>query len=339
LNCSLTERPFPHQTQEVQMDIIYAVIGLLTEPWLILVLVASVMFAIGNYLDEMLLGEYEQEVGTLVINSGIFGLVLMAIFATIAYFINTSVAPPSSIVYQALGIGVLEVLWVIPYLCATDRRGAMIAGPLFQAVPVIALGFEAVGGTIPPLIQIGGAVLIILGGVLLSIEKEENEDGETNHTVDWITVGLMMVSAVIIALIYVLFKDAADGADGYIAVGFWTGLGMFLAGLAIWLVVPKYRKDFNAFARNANGKAVGIQFINEIMDAGGAYLTHLANVLGPSVMLVTAFNATQPIAIALVGALLGLFGIKHANSDSKISWLLIGVAIVLIAAGTVVVAL
>ena len=59
----------------------------------------------------------------------------------------------------------------------------------------------------------------------------------------------------------------------------------------------------------------------------------------PSVMLVTAFNATQPIAIALIGALLGLFGIKHASSDSKVSWLLVGGAIALIATGTVVVAL
>jgi hypothetical protein len=264
---------------------------------------------------------------------------LATIFAVTTFFIGGSVLLSSSTIHQALGVGALEVLWVIPYLYATKRRGAMIAGPLFQAVPVIALGFEVYLGTIPPLVQIGGALLIVLGGILLSIEKVETKRGHTKHKVDWITVILMTFSATLVALIYVLFKDAADGVDGYVAVGFWTGLGMFLTGTAIWLVVPKYRRDFNAFTRNADGKAISIQLINEIMDAGGAYLTHLANVLGPSVMLVTAFNASQPIAIALIGALLGLFGIKHASSGSKVSWLLIGTAIVLIAAGVVVVAL
>jgi ABC-type nickel/cobalt efflux system permease component RcnA len=91
--------------------------------------------------------------------------------------------------------------------------------------------------------------------------------------------------------------------------------------------------------RHADGKAVGIQLLNEVMDAGGAYMTHLANVLGPSVMVVTAFNASQPIAIGLIGALLGLFGIKHAATGGKTPWLLIGTAILLIAAGTVLVAL
>ena len=320
------------------MDILTSVLRLLAEPWVLLVLVASVMFAIGNYIDELLLVKYDQPVGTLVIISGLFGLVLMAVFAGIALTIGTQLMLPTPILLQAVGVGVLELLWVIPYLYATERRGAMIAGPLFQAVPVIALGFEAMYGVIPPLMQIGGAALIILGGVLLSIEREEAENGETSHSIDWITVGLMTLSAIIVALIYVLFKDAAEGETGYVAVGFWTGMGMLLTGIIIWLVWSPYRRDFNSFCRNANKKAFGIQFVNEIMDAGGAYLVHLANVIGPSVMLVTAFNATQPIAIGLIGALLGYFGIKHSGTGSKVSWLLIGAAIVLIALGTVLIA-
>lgn len=321
------------------MDIIYAVLGFLSEPWVLLVLTASVMFAAGNYIDELLLTNYEQEVGTLVINSSLFGLVLMIVFAMAAYVTDTVLQLSTSVMLQAVGVGVLEILWVIPYLYATERRGAMIAGPLFQALPVIALGIEAMYGVIPPAMQIVGALLIVIGGVLLSIEKEEDEDGKKSHRIDWITVGLMSLSALIVALIYVLFKDAADGADGYVAVGFWTGLGMFLTGIAIWLVWKPYRESFNAFAKNANKKAIGIQLINEVFDAGGAYMVHLANVLGPSVMLVTAFNATQPIAIALIGILLGLFGIKHAGSNSSVPWALTLSATVAISAGVVVLAL
>lgn len=321
------------------MDILQSTLGLLREPWVLLVLAASVMFAIGNFADELLLVKYEQGVGTLVIISGLFGLVLMVIFAVTAFFTGSKLDLPQGTALQAIGVGVLEQLWVIPYLYATKRRGAVVAGPLFQGVPVIALGFEAMFGIIPPLLQIGGALLIILGGILLSIEKEEDEDGKTSHSIDWITVGLMSISVTLIALIYVLFKDAADGETGYVAVGFWSGLGIFLTGFVIWLVCPPYRRSFNKFARNANGKAIGIQLLNEVMDTGGAYLTHLANVLGPSVMLVTAFNASQPIAIALIGSLLALFGVKHASSGGRTPWLLIFGAILFIAVGTVLVAL
>ncbi len=321
------------------MDILQSTLGLLKEPWVLLVLAASVMFAVGNFMDEMLLVKYEQGVGTLVIISGLFGLVLMAIFAAISFFTGDNLVLPLPTMLQAIGVGVLEQLWIIPYLYAMERRGAVIAGPLFQGVPVIAFGLEAMFGIIPPLMQIGGALLIILGGILLSIEKEEDEDGKTSHSIDWITVGLMTISVTLIALIYVLFKDAADGETGYVAVGFWSGLGIFLTGVTIWLVYGPYRRSFNKFMRHADGKAVGIQLLNEVMDAGGAYMTHLANVIGPSVMVVTAFNASQPIAIGLIGALLGLFGVKHAATGGKTPWLLIGTAIALIAAGTVLVAL
>ncbi len=322
------------------MDIIYATFGLLTEPWVLLVLVASVMFAAGNHIDEELLKM--QEVGTLVIISGLFGLVLMAIFFTATFVTDATITLSKTDTLKAIGVGVLELTWVIPYLYATKRRGAVVAGPLFQGVPVIVFGLEAMGGTIPPVMQIGGALLLVLGGILLSIEKEEDEDGEISHTFDWKTFGLMAGSAFIVALIYVWFKDVAENEARFVAVGFWSGFGMFLTGVVIWLVYSPYRRDFNEFAKNVDGKAFSLQFFNELLDAGGVYLVHLANLkaasLGVAAGVVTSFSVSQPIAIALLGALLVFFGYKQPE-EGRMSWLLSGTAILLIAAGTVVIAL
>jgi hypothetical protein len=55
-------------------------------------------------------------------------------------------------------------------------------------------------------------------------------------------------------------------------------------------------------------------------------------------MLVTAFNATQPIAIGLTGFLLGALGVQHIT-HRKVSWVIIILAIVSIACGTVVITL
>lgn len=322
-----------------------ATFDLLGQGWVLLVLLASLMFAIGNYVDELLLTDFEQPIGVLVVISGLFGFVLAAIFAILALIMGTTLWLPVDVALQAIGVGALEMVWVIPYLYALERRGAMIAGPLFQVVPVIALGLESLTGIVPPMLQLAGVIAIIIGGVILSLEKEEGEDGTARHTIDWVTIGLMSLSAVLVALIYVLFKDAVMSDAGYLAVGFWSALGIGLTGLAILAVWRPYRREFREFCQAADGKAVLIQLGNELMDQGGAYLTHYANVIGAqagfAIGVVTAFNATQPIAIWLIGALLALFGLRtrEAGSNGVWFWVSITAAIALIALGVALIAL
>jgi hypothetical protein len=312
----------------------------ITTPWVLLILLASVLYAAGNYIDELLLCKYNQEVGTMVIISTLFGAVVASIFLLLAYMTGTSLHLETPLLLQALGIGILEALWVIPYLYATERSGALIAGPLFQALPVFALFFESFYGVVPPQIQLLGAAVIILGGIVLSIEKEEDEEGNTSHSIDWITIGMMTISIVIVSLIYVLFKNAAVSSN-FLTVGFWTGIGTLVTGMLIYGIWQPYRNQFNTFCASADYKAVGIQFFNEILDAGGVYMTNLANTLGPSVMVVTAFNATQPVAIGIIGATLSFFGFTSISTDKtdKNGWVFITLGILLLAVGTVIIAL
>jgi hypothetical protein len=305
--------------------------------WLIFVLVGSFMFAAGNFIDELLIDTYEQPIGVLVIISGLFGFVVMILFGGIALTSGVSLMVDANIILQSILVGMFELLWVIPYLYAMERRGAVVIGPMFQLIPVVAFGLEAMTGVIPPLLQIFGALILIAGGVLLSLEAEEDEEGEHSFTIDWITVGLMLLSVGLVAAIYVLFKDVGLQV-GYVTVGFWSGGGMLLMTVLIWIVWHPYRVQFRGFVQHADGRAVGIQLLNEVMDTGGAYLTHLANLIGPSVMVVTAFNAAQPLFILLIGAGLGATGWISKRTLSKKMWKIVSVGILLIAAGTVVVA-
>ncbi len=321
-------------------EIFSSLLTLISTPWVWLILIASVMYAAGNYIDELLLSKYEQEVGTMVIISTLFGAVVVAVFYGLSLYYGISIIVDQPIIVQALAIGVLEALWVIPYLYATERSGAIVAGPLFQAVPVFALVMEATMGVIPPPLQLLGAFIIVAGGILVSIEREEDEDGEVTHKIDWVTIGMMTISAIIVALIYVLFRDAAV-ATNFIAVGFWVGLGTLITGATIYAVWKPYRQDFNTFCKEANYKAVTVQFFNEILDAGGVYMTNLATTLGPSVMVVTAFNATQPLAVGITGFVLSGFGLASVSSGGmdKRGWFLLAAGIILIAVGIVVLAL
>lgn len=313
------------------MDIFHDTIGFFLEPWFIAIIVASIAFAAGVHIDEKLVKE--QKIGTLVTISSLFGIVLMIVFATIAYFTEADLNLNWERKLCAVAIGMAEIAWVIPYLYALKRRSAAVAGPMFQLIPIIGGSIEYFMGVIPPAVQVLGAILIVVGGAILSLEKGEDENGDTKHSVDWVTIALMATSATIIALIYVLFKDVAESNDGYLAVGFWSGLGMLIAGFLIFSFYKPYREDFISFCKNADREAVGYQLLNEVMDAGGAYLTHLANIIGPSVMIVTAFNATQPIFILIFAA---LFSLKSGESQE---WKRAVLPIVTIAAGTVLIAL
>ncbi len=322
------------------MELLHAIIQLFAEPWVWLIVVASVMYGAGNYIDELLLSRYEQEVGTLVLISSLFGAIIATGF--LAYGLTTDISffDDKAIATKALFVGFLEVLWIIPYLYATERSGAIIAGPLFQAVPVFALIIESFYGIIPPAIQIVGACIIVLGGIVLSIEKEEDEDSVISSKINYGTLGLMSLSAAVVSIIYVLFKDAAL-AGSFTFVGFWTGTGMFVTGTAIYCLWKPYREQFHKFTNNTNYKAIALQAINEVLDAGGVYMTHLANTLGPSVMVVTAFNATQPIAVGMIGWLLTYFGAGSISSDSASirGWLLISIGLFLVSMGIIVLAL
>lgn len=322
------------------MELISALIELFSNTWVWLILIASIMYAAGNYVDELLLGKYEQEVGTLVLISTFFGGIIALAFLGFALSGEIPLLADRPLIIKALIVGLLEALWIIPYLYATERSGAIIAGPLFQVVPIFALVLESLTGVIPPIFQIIGALIIVVGGVILSIEKEEEENGVTKSSINWGTFLLMSVSAILVALIYVLFKDAAVSGS-FTLIGFWTGIGMFLSGAAIYCVWKPYRVQFHTFTSNANYKALTVQFLNEVLDAGGVYMTHLANTLGPSVMLVTAFNATQPIAIGVLGFILSYFGIAGVSSESanKRGWVMIIIGIAIIAVGLVVLAL
>lgn len=321
-------------------EILFSVYTLAASPWVWLILIASLMYAAGNYIDELLLSKYEQEVGTLVLISTLFGGVVVAVFYGLAVYYDISIFLDQPIILQALAIGVLEALWVIPYLYATERSGAIVAGPLFQAVPLVALALEAFLGVIPPMIQLVGACIIVVGGILVSIERDEDEDGAVSHKIDWITIGMMSISVILVALIYVLFRDAALTTN-FIGVGFWVGLGTLITGIIIYAVWKPYRQDFNAFCQDADYKAVGIQFFNEILDAGGVYMTNLATTLGPSVMVVTAFNATQPLFVGIIGGLLSIWGFISISTErtNNGTWKIITIGIGCIAIGIVVISL
>ena len=328
------------------MDIIYSALRLLTEPWALLALVASFAFACENHTDDWLLKrlggntediEQSDAVGTLVIISGLFGFVVAFVFGLVAYFApdkNMTVFIGKDLVTQATIIGMLEVTWLIPYLYAVNRTGALAAAPLFQSIPVIAL-FLGLGifAEVPPMMHIIGAGVIVCGGFLLNLTEVEGK-----WKVDKKTVGLMLLASTIITVISFLFKDNALEGN-FVATAFWGGVGMFISSQLILLNYRPYRQQFMKYAQNVDKRGITVQLVNEVVDMFAALIQRLAVMIGPAVMTVEALNAYQPVFILIISWFLGKNGSKsHAKELQGNKFLVKTSAIALIAIGTIFIA-
>lgn len=327
--------------------------------WIFLQTLASFLFSCENFIDEWLLARLskpkerendevtaseEEEadevepVGILVLISAFFGIIVSTVFGLVAYLVpdqSVTLDIGVELTLQGVLVGMLEIVWLIPYLHATNHASAVKAAPLFQVIPVISLilGFTFFNEK-PPVVHIIAAAIIIAGGLLLNLSEVKGK-----WSVDRKTIGLMLAASVIIAFIAFIFKDTALEGN-FVAAAFYSGIGMTTSGILIFILYAPYRKKFLAFCKEADKPAVLAQLANEVVDTAAVTTTHLAVVIGPSVMAVSALGAWQPVFILIIGWILAKRGSKlHAELLNPEKFKQNACAIALLAIGTVLIAL
>lgn len=321
------------------MEVLYKIISFLTAGWVILSILAGLLYAIVEFIDEHVLEKMHTSnegnaVGTLVLFSGFFGIIVSAGFMTYTAlwgsFADLQMSPDQ--MWRALLVGGLEVAWMIPYLYAINRGGAINAGPLFQLVPVMALilGFLIFDET-PGIWQIIGGLSITAGGFLLTCQRD-------TFKLDTSTITLMALASLIVSIGYFIFKDVV-GESNFIATSFWGGIGMFMMSWVVWLGYPPYRKQFNVFIKKMPPKIFVWQATNEMVNSMAVVASHVAVILAPSVMIASSLNAAHPIFILVLGFILKVTGSKkHKQSLEGARMITVTIAIVFIATGTAVIA-
>lgn len=321
------------------MDIFSSLWALIREPFFKYSVAASLGYTIVEYIDEHLLDDTRSEkgngVGLLTLVSGFFGIIislLIFIFAACTGASSNLMIGHEQMI-QVLFSGALEVLWMIPYLHATNRVGTMKAAPLFQVIPVFSfiLGYfvfgEDLGST-----HIAGSMVIVSGAFLLNLNQD-------TFRIDRVTVGLMFLASFIIALVYSIFKDATIESN-LMATLFWSGLGMTLMSCLVWLIYKPYREEFNQFILSPSKKLVLLQLVNEGVNAASVTASHFAAVKAPSVMVATALNAFHPVFILVIGWIINRFGpSKNRRPITKTEGLKRVVSILMIMIGTIIIAL
>ncbi len=311
----------------------------LAAPWVILILLATFGDACVGYIDELLLKRLAKKdtattveidaPGRLLLISGFFGFVtcICALIASLFLGTEYSLNVPLNSIFLAMAAGILEVTWMIPYFTALERGGAINTTPLFQTIPIFSLIFGlAFFNEIPTAVHILATLLIILGAFALNYSPEKKRT-------DLKTLSLMLMASAIISIGFFLFKDASLSGN-VVASLFGNGLGMGLFSAVIWTLWPPYRRQFNDFINTLKPRIFAIQVSNEGLYALSTTASQMAIVLGPSVMVVTAFNAFHPIFTLSIGLVLAKLGSEdHAQSFVGKQLFTKTAAIILIAAG------
>src|SRR3989344_1803476 len=138
--------------------------------WLIIALLSPALWAASSHIDKYLIEKYfkGRGVGALIIFSSIIGVfVLPFILLFEPKPFNISFAQLILIIFSS----VISILAILIYLYALKKDEASIVVPLFQTIPIFAfiLGYLFLGEILSHR-QIAGGLLIILGGLGLSLD-------------------------------------------------------------------------------------------------------------------------------------------------------------------------
>ena len=282
--------------------------SLIAAPWILFALFAAFGDACVGFVDEWLLnrlGDTDEDSanapGKLLLISGFFGFIVALIaFTAVSILPNLTLDFSAHAFDLAVLAGVIEILWLIPYFYALNQGGAVNTTPLFQSIPIFALVFGIfLFDEFPTTLNLVATAFIVIGAFALNYSHELRQ-------VNLKSILLMFSASALIALGLFVFKEAEAGSNFVTAV-IGNGLSMSIMSRSIWFVHPIYRQQFNAFIYKFDARVLAGQLSNETLYSVSALAGQMAIVLGPSVMVVSAFNAFHPIFTFIIGWTLSKF--------------------------------
>jgi len=237
--------------------------------WFFLTVGSSLLWSVNNHLDKFMADRYYSGGalhGTLMFLTAMLGAIMSA-----AIFVVHPVALhlPVANVAVLLIVGVIDFVYVFPYIIALLRDEASRVAPLFQIGPVFSylLATLFLGEHLTVREVIAG-MIITLGAIGINL------DIDNGFRLKRSVLSLMLLSTGLFSLETFLFKL---GARDY---GYWSGaayqyLGAALAGLVLAVVSSRYRRDFARNLSRAPTRGADTERRGGYAEHGGAHHAQL----------------------------------------------------------------
>jgi drug/metabolite transporter (DMT)-like permease len=268
--------------------------------WFFIALIAPFLYAITNHTDKYLVSKYikEDEVGSLIIFSALFGIFILPII----FIISPAVLAVSLLqVAILIIIGILVVFSILCYLYALKFDEATFVIPFYQTIPIFGfiLAYFILRETLSK-IQMSAALIILLGTLILSFDVQNKKIHFKKKVVFF-----MVTASFFYAVSDVLFKFVALERGFWVST-FWTLVGKVLIGIIFLIFISSYRKQFFTLLKEAKGKILALNSMNEMATILANMISQYAVLLAP-VALILMVNSFQPLFVFLIGLCLTLF--------------------------------
>lgn len=265
--------------------------------WITLTFSAVFLWSLVNIADNYLVERNKKlghPIGSLVIFSSLFGFIAAA---AMMIFLKMPLALPLREILILLIAGLCNVSWLIFYFKALPDEDVSTVVPWFLTAPFFAyvLGYVLLGEKLGAY-QILGGLIIIAGGLVLSIKKKERGYG-----MRWKLILNMTIASFLIAVWGTLFKFVARD-NGFWASSFWEHVGLGIGGLLIVLFIASYRKGFSEILRKDGRRFLSVSLFSESATIVGNLLANYAVLLVP-LSMVYLLEVAQPavvFALALI---------------------------------------
>ncbi len=280
--------------------------------WFFIALGAPFLWALVNIADQYLVKKTEETnspIGSLVIFSsliGIFVSIFILIVSKAPFLISFSDA---TILFVA---GIVNIVWIIFYLYALSYEDVSLVYPWFLTVPIFAyiLGHIFLGETLTK-VQAMGMFIVILGGLLISLEPRELFSGKIKFKAK--ASFLMISAALLIAIQQIMFKFVT-APDTFWGASFWQYLGLGFSGVVIFIFSRNYRNGFLSILKDSGSKILTINIVSELVTIAGNSLFQFAILLAP-VALVALMEPVQSVIVFVLAVVGTVFFPKIIKED------------------------
>ena len=207
---------------------------------------------------------------------------------------------PSTLIIMASGAASLGSGYF--YLKALSKAEPSIVVPMFQVVAIFRyfLGLFFLNEHLTVL-QIIACALVLLGSMALALESIEKKI-RLKMSVVW----PMLVCTIITAVNGLAFKYVAIESN-YWSTQAWDWLGLFLAGLIIFLLNKNWRDTFLDILGQSKVKVLGITAVNEILNVTAGLIFTYAILLMPLAVVSVVSNGLQPFFVFFFGIIITIF--------------------------------
>ena len=276
----------------------------------VITLVASLLWAIGNHIDKYMLSNMDDSgsnVKTLLVFSTLVaGLVISPIWLWISKFqINISLPSLVAIFLAAI----LYILSIYFYFKALEKNDASIVVVMSQLIPVFSYIFALIffKETLE-VKEIIGALIIISSAILISFDFSKSSKNKNKLT----ALLLVGVSSLLCSLYFVCFDFATRNSE-YNAVAFWYQIGLLLIGVCL-ISIKSFRHDFFKLIKSKGELFISLNITNEVLNLIAHLLVNFA-VLTLPLALVNTLNGFQGVFVFIIGVIGTLLFPKIIKED------------------------